>query len=76
MDDSGSTSTRGHRLAPALAVGWLVLGCWSLADGRTWLGVTTLAFAVLHAWSYVRPDSALARFLDQPLFRRRRTTGG
>jgi hypothetical protein len=72
MTDPGSARTRGRPVVAVLAVGWVALGFWSIEDGRMWHGAAGVALGTLTMISYLWPDSALSRWMDRPVVRRRR----
>jgi hypothetical protein len=71
MTGSDATRTRGRPIVAVIAVVWVGLGFWAVEDGDMWRGATGVALGVLWAWSYLQPESRVARFMERPIFRRR-----
>lgn len=71
MTGSESAGTRGRPIIAVIALLWVGLGFWAIEDGDMWRGAAGVALGALWAWSYLRPDSTVTRFMDKPIFRRK-----
>lgn len=72
MTGSEATRTRGRPIIAVFAVVWVGLGFWAVEDGDMWRGAAGVALGVLWAWSYLQPESKVARFMERPIFRRKK----
>jgi len=72
MTASSDTRRRGRPIFLVLALGWVTLGIIGIEDGRTWYGAAGIGLGLLVGASYLWPDSAVARFMLAPLWRRKR----
>ena len=72
MTESGDTKERGRPVFAVLAVGWVGLGFWSIEDGETWLAAGQVGLGLVTGATYLWPSSAFSRFVDAPVFRRKR----
>ena len=66
MDDKAQ---RQRPVFVILAVGWALLGVWSLTAGQTWLGIGQLVMAALSVG--VIASARMASIVAAPLFRRK-----
>ena len=73
MSDPGNARTRGRPILAVLAALWLALGFWAIEDGDMWRGAAGVALGLLNGAGYLWPDTAVTRFMDAPLFGRRKT---
>ncbi|SED25568.1 hypothetical protein SAMN04489844_4027 [Nocardioides exalbidus] len=56
-----------------IAVGWVALGFSAIEDGDMWRGAVTVGLGALWGSMYLWPESAVSRFAQKPIFRRRKT---
>ena len=71
MTDPDDARPRGRPVVALIAVGWVALGFMSIEDGRMWHGAAGVALGALCLLTYLWPDSALSRWMDGPILRRK-----
>ena len=72
MTESGDTKERGRPLLAVLAAAWVGIGFQSVENGRMWHAAACVALGVAWGVAYLWPRSAVARFVGDPMFRRKR----
>ena len=74
MTRPGGAKDRGRPVDAAIGLAWVGLGFWSMEGGRMWHGAAGVTLGALTTMSYLWPDSALSRWMDRPVVRRRPAT--
>ncbi len=72
MTESGDTSTRGRPSSAVLGLLWVALGFWYVESGEMGIATGFVVLGLLTGSTYFWPESAVARFMDAPILRRKR----